>query len=189
LLSDAMDHHPCHRSALPRRPKSAIRYVGEFHIRVGSLSHPGQTAGSNAAEEPVDAGGRTHGIRHQADARRGHQRWPERQLYEVQLTSGCGWAALLLRRLLPCRANWRYRPKPAIGVAPKQPDVQPLIFLFRFYEAAVRDLTHPSRSRARRSEHDDPLQTGCCHCALSAQRPLRRHRSLGRSRSERPVRL
>lgn len=41
-------------------------------------------------EEPVDAGGRTHGIRHQADARFGHQRWPERQLCEVQLTSVCG---------------------------------------------------------------------------------------------------
>jgi len=62
------------------------------------------------SEEPVGAGGRTHGIRHQADVRFGHQRWPERQLYEVQLTSGCGWAVSLLRRLLPCRANWRYRP-------------------------------------------------------------------------------
>lgn len=59
-------------------------------------------------EEPVDASGRTHGIRHQADVRFGHQSWPERQLYEVQTTSGCGWAVSLLRRLLPIRANWRY---------------------------------------------------------------------------------
>lgn len=61
-------------------------------------------------EEPVDASGRTHGIRHQADARFGHQRWPERQLYEVQLTSGCGSAVTLRQRLLSSRANWRYRP-------------------------------------------------------------------------------
>ena len=61
-------------------------------------------------EEPVDASGRTHGIRHQADVRFGHQRWPERQLYEVQLTSGCGWAVSLRQRLLPSRANWRYQP-------------------------------------------------------------------------------
>lgn len=33
-------------------------------------------------EEPFGAGGRTHGIRHQADVRLGHLRWPERQLYE-----------------------------------------------------------------------------------------------------------
>ena len=61
-------------------------------------------------EESVDAGGRTHGIRHQADVRFGHQRWPERQLCKVRLTLGCGWAVSLIRRLLPCRANWRYRP-------------------------------------------------------------------------------
>lgn len=47
-------------------------------------------------EEPLDAGGRTDGTRHQADLRFGHQRWPGRQLYEVQLTSGCGWAVSLL---------------------------------------------------------------------------------------------
>jgi hypothetical protein len=29
-------------------------------------------------EEPVDAGVRTHGIRHQATVRFDHQRWPER---------------------------------------------------------------------------------------------------------------
>lgn len=61
-------------------------------------------------EEPVGAGGRDRGICHQADAHLGHQRWPERQLYKVQLTSGCGWAVSLLRRLLPCRANWRHLP-------------------------------------------------------------------------------
>jgi hypothetical protein len=65
-------------------------------------------------EEPVGASGRTHGIRHQADVRFCHQRRPERQLYEVQPTSGRGWAVSLLRRLLPCRANWRYRPRPGV---------------------------------------------------------------------------
>ena len=40
--------------------------------------------------EPVDIGERTHGIRHQADVRLGHQRWPERQLYEVLLLLGRG---------------------------------------------------------------------------------------------------
>ena len=39
-------------------------------------------------EEPVGAGGLTHGICHQADVRFGHQRSPERPLYEVQLTPG-----------------------------------------------------------------------------------------------------
>jgi hypothetical protein len=61
-------------------------------------------------KEPVDAGGRTHGIHHQADVRFGHKRWHERQLYEVQQTSGCDWAVSLRRRLLVCCANWRYRP-------------------------------------------------------------------------------
>lgn len=61
-------------------------------------------------EERVGAGGCTHGIRHQADVRHGHLRWPERQLYEVQLTPRCCWAVSPLLRLLPCRANWRYRP-------------------------------------------------------------------------------
>jgi len=58
----------------------------------------GMTARAAAAQrqEPVGAGGSTHGIRHQADVRFGHQRWPERQLYKVQLTSGCGWAVSLL---------------------------------------------------------------------------------------------
>jgi hypothetical protein len=44
-------------------------------------------------EKPVDAGKRTHGMRHHADVRFGDQRWPERQLYEVQLTSGRAWAS------------------------------------------------------------------------------------------------
>jgi len=61
-------------------------------------------------EEPVGAGGRTHGVRHQADVRFGCQRWPERQQYVVQLTSTCGWAGSLFRRLLPCRAKWHCRP-------------------------------------------------------------------------------
>jgi len=58
---------------------------------------------------PVGAGGRTHGIRHQADVRFGHHRWPGWRLYKVQLPSGCGWAVSPFRRQLPCRANWRYR--------------------------------------------------------------------------------
>ncbi len=44
-------------------------------------------------KEPVGAGGCTYGIRHQADVRFGQRRWTERQLYEVQLTSGCGWGS------------------------------------------------------------------------------------------------
>jgi hypothetical protein len=38
------------------------------------------------------------------------------------------------------------RPKPAGRIAPKQTDGEPSLFLFRFYEAAVRDLTHPAYS-------------------------------------------
>jgi len=34
------------------------------------------------------------------------------------------------------------RPKPASRFAPKQPDGESSPFLFHFYEAAVRDLTH-----------------------------------------------
>ena len=37
-------------------------------------------------EESAAVSGRTHGNRHQADVRFGGQRWPERQLYELQLT-------------------------------------------------------------------------------------------------------
>jgi hypothetical protein len=38
------------------------------------------------------------------------------------------------------------RPKPARRVAPKQPDGEPSLFLFGFYEAAVRDLTDPAKT-------------------------------------------
>ena len=68
-------------------------------------------------EEPVAAGGRAHGERHQADVQFGHRRRTERQLYEVELTPDSDWAVSLHRRLLPCRANWRYRP--TADVAPK----------------------------------------------------------------------
>ena len=61
-------------------------------------------------KEPFAARGCTHSIRHQADVRFGHQRSHERQLYEVQLTPDRSCAVSLLRRLLPSRANWRYRP-------------------------------------------------------------------------------
>jgi hypothetical protein len=37
-------------------------------------------------KEPVDAGRRTHPVRHQADVRFGLLHWPERQLCEVLLT-------------------------------------------------------------------------------------------------------
>ncbi len=60
--------------------------------------------------EPVAAVGRALGIPHQAVARFGRQRWPGWQPCEVQLTLGrCG-VVSMLRRLLPCSANWRYRP-------------------------------------------------------------------------------
>lgn len=48
-------------------------------------------------EEPVGAGGRTHAIRHQADARLGHQWRHERRLCEVQLTSDRDLAGALRR--------------------------------------------------------------------------------------------
>ena len=41
------------------------------------------------------------------------------------------------------------RPKPDCRVAPKQPDGEPSQFMFRFYEAAVRDLKHPAGSGCR----------------------------------------
>ena len=76
-------------------------------------------------EEPVAAVGRTRGKRHQADVRFGPRRRTERQLYEVKLTPDCYWAVSLLRRLLPRRANWRYRPvgagRQAAWIARKQP--------------------------------------------------------------------
>lgn len=40
----------------------------------------------------------------------------------------------------------RSRPKPASRIAPKQPDGQLPIFLFRFYNVGFRDLTHPATS-------------------------------------------
>ena len=38
------------------------------------------------------------------------------------------------------------RPKPARRVAPKQPDGEPSLSLFRFYEAAVGELTSTARN-------------------------------------------
>ena len=96
----------------------------------GTSNRPSACATAEASavqrEEPVDASGRTHGIRHQADIRFGHQGWPERQLYEVQLTSGCGWAVSLRQRLLPSRANWRYclglfDTRPRVGTVHRMP--------------------------------------------------------------------
>jgi hypothetical protein len=45
----------------------------------------------------------------------------------------------------------RTRPKPASRAAPKQPDGEPSIFLFRYREPAVRDLTDPANSGRLRS--------------------------------------
>ena len=45
-------------------------------------------------------------------------------------------------RLHPKTVYSRCRPKPASRFAPKQPDGESSPFLFHFYEAAVRDLTH-----------------------------------------------
>ena len=65
---------------------------------------------------------------------------------DYPVTKGCSQAAH--RQGLLCGGELRgatvmTRPKPASRVAPKQPDGEPSLFLFRFYEAAVRDLTHP----------------------------------------------
>ena len=86
---------PCRRwASLPKQPLSDT---------LPSLGKVGASAALQR-EEPVDASGRTHGLRHRAAVRFGQQRWHERQLYEVQLTSGLDGMAWLRRRLLPCRA-------------------------------------------------------------------------------------
>jgi hypothetical protein len=63
-------------------------------------------------KEPVGVNRRTHGICHEADVRFSQQRWPERQLCEVQLTLGCDRAVSLLRRLLTAARNGGTDPKP-----------------------------------------------------------------------------
>ncbi len=78
----------------------------------GLVSRPARIVG-NAAMAPVATSGRTHGKRHQTDVRFGGRRWPERQLCEGELTPDSDWAFSLPKRLLPCRANRRYRPKTA----------------------------------------------------------------------------
>jgi hypothetical protein len=50
----------------------------------------------------------------------------------------------------------RRRPKPARRVAPKQPDGEPSLFLFRVYEAAGRDLTHSAKTGPWRSALNFP---------------------------------
>ena len=62
--------------------------------------------------------------------------------YGVVLQVGKEWSADSRPRLF----TGGQRPKPAGRIAPKQPDGEPPLFLFRFYEAAVRNLTHPVRS-------------------------------------------
>ena len=51
------------------------------------------------------------------------------------------------------------RPKPADRVAPKRPDGEPSLFLFRFYDAAVRGLTHPAMSRHSSPPGEYPVKT------------------------------
>jgi hypothetical protein len=115
-----------------------------------SFATPARVSGMQR-EEPFAAGRPTPSKRRQADFRFGHHRGHERQLYEVQPTSGCDWAVSLLRRLLPCRANSRYRPQAVRRISPKLPDAQPRLFAFRIYEAAVGDLQQPARCRPSRS--------------------------------------
>ena len=61
------------------------------------------------------------------------------------------------QRLLVWAGN---RPKPVCRVAPKRPDGEPSIFLFRFYGAAARDLTRG---------HELPSPSDCCGVSLSRQ--------------------
>lgn len=82
---------------------------------------------------------------------------------------------LAARQLLPCRPNWRYRPKPAGRhgqVAPKQPDGQPSLFLFGCYEAPVHDLTAPAKrgplGRVRIFHGFRPLNGRCSVSKLRA---------------------
>ena len=65
------------------------------------------------------------------------------------------------------------RPKPASRVAPKQPDGEPLLFVFRFYEAAVRDLTQPASTSANATASAAPnaprFKLFSAHCPELAQ--------------------
>jgi len=61
------------------------------------------------------------------------------RMYGGVLQVGKEWSADSRPRLF----TGGQRPKPAGRIAPKQPDGEPPLFLFRFYEAAVRNLTHP----------------------------------------------
>jgi hypothetical protein len=45
-----------------------------------------------------------------------------------------------------CQASTGTRPRPALRVSPKLPDAWRWLFVFRFHEAAVRDLTQPATS-------------------------------------------
>ena len=52
-----------------------------------------------------------------------------------------------VERLLPFHPTGHCRPIPARQASPKLSDAQRWLLKFRFREAAVRDLTHPARSR------------------------------------------
>lgn len=51
---------------------------------------------------------------------------------------------ILAERLLPTAPYSHWRPYPVSRVAPKRPDGEPSLFVFRFYEAAVHELTDPA---------------------------------------------
>jgi hypothetical protein len=72
-------------------------------------------------EESVAGVGRTHGVRHQADVRFCHQRWPERQLYEVLPTSVCGWVVSLLDDRFPATRTGGPDPQPSFASMESSP--------------------------------------------------------------------
>ena len=59
----------------------------------------------------------------------------------------------------PPTTNTGTRPIPVSQVAPKRSDGEPSFFLFRFYEAAARDLTHPAMSRHSSPPGEHPVKT------------------------------
>lgn len=83
----------------------------ELEFADGALLSSGRPTWRAAKQrkEPVAAGGRTHGDRHQADIRLGQQPCLERQLYEAQLTPDCESVFVPLGRLLPPAASGSYR--------------------------------------------------------------------------------
>ena len=77
-------------------------------------------------------------------------RWSDARLGRQLPTADVGYPVAQLAGPLSggeiARPTGAGRPKAAGRVAPKQPDGEPSLFLFRFYEAAVRVLTEPAKS-------------------------------------------